>query len=129
VRPLLPRRSTKNAESKWALAVKKRDDYECRLEEYNARPRLTTTIYIGAGWSPCFKRGTDAAHIFRRSEAGKLRFADPVLGICACREHHDRLHRMDKKVRIPPKAVEAARRYLMKAVKNGSLRVAPKGGR
>jgi hypothetical protein len=121
MRPLLPKRSTKNAEASWARKVKARDDYECRLEEYN-RPFART-------WFRCSSRGSDAAHIFRRSEAGKLRFADPVLGITACRHHHDELHKMSKRVRVPPAAVEAARKYLLKAVKNGTLRVPPKGAR
>ena len=103
------------AEQKWSKSVRLRDEGRCLLEEYGTLPLL--------GWKVCYTQATDAAHIFRRSEAGKLKFSDPVLGVAACRAHHERLHRFDKRVRIPPARVELARAYLDKAHKDGELKV------
>ena len=114
-RPLLPKRQTKTDEARWARLVKERDNYLCMLEEYNKH------------WWGCYNRGTDAAHIFRRNECGKLKFSDKVLGITACRQHHDRLHKYDKHVRVPPRRVEWARAYLIKMHKKGLLKVPPRG--
>lgn len=91
-RPLIVKRETKNEESAWAGRVKRRDEHTCRFERNGAT---------------CFRHGTDAAHIYRRHQCGKAKFADQV-GITACRECHNAFDAYSLLVRVPIERLRAA---------------------
>ena len=120
MKPLISK-GRSSQEAKWSFLVRFRDDYNCHLEYYDKG-----SITHFSGWRDCGNHATDAAHILRRSEAGKMKFSDPVLGVAACRQHHELLHRMDSKIRVPPARVMAAKRYLVEQYKLGNLKVLPK---
>lgn len=115
-RPLLPKQSTKSQEAKWALAVKKHDEYRCRVLR---RPTK-------GEWEPCLRLASDAHHIVRRFECGALRFADRVIGITACRSCHTALHMHDRNAKVPPYRLKLALAYLQEQHDLGNLKVLPK---
>ncbi|HEX3458514.1 MAG TPA: hypothetical protein VHR97_11220 [Candidatus Baltobacteraceae bacterium] len=87
-------------------AVKTRDEFVCRMEVWN-----------GTGWLECGSHGSEnnpvqAAHIYRRPHLNpSIRF-NPLIGICACKRHHQAYDAYLKTVRVPPNREERAWRLV-----------------
>jgi hypothetical protein len=89
--------------------VKERDGNVCRMEIWN-----------GSAWVQHGIRGSadnplDAAHVYSRTKVGKWKF-EPINGVCACRNCHDRYDGRDvgdgAPVRISPARERAAYLFL-----------------
>jgi len=85
----------------FSSGVKCRDGWVCRLE-----------VWTGRSYAECGSKGSpmnpiDAAHIYPRNQCGPIKF-EIVVGLAACRDHHDLYDRHDDSVRVPLKREHTA---------------------
>lgn len=103
MRAMRARRKTKDVDNakldaKFSRDVKERDGYECQMEVWYRRK-----------WRKCGSKGSpmnplDAAHIYGRPYLPATLKYHKVVGITACRDHHDSYDRRGDfiLVRVPP---------------------------
>jgi hypothetical protein len=88
--------------------VKERDGNRCRMQVWHASGWLEHSVGASS------QNPLDAAHIYPRGQCGKF-WDEPIVGVTACRDCHDRYDGKQKDgvfVRVPPERERAAYLFL-----------------